>query len=126
MKIAKITSRRKKNYKVSVPNKNILGFRFFYNNNCWKFSSNMYISIMKDREGELIFSFNKYHNRVIGFWLSPDDKFGDWPIYINDNSSICYETYANTQEIESPEEMLSEEQIEFLKRNSDIYFALEE
>ena len=127
MKIAKITSRRKKNYTISIPNANALSFRFFYNDNCWKFSSNMYLSILKDTEGELIFSFNKYHNRVIGFWLSPDDKFGDWPIYINDNSSsICYETYANTQEIQSPEEMLSEEQIAFLKRNSDVYFALEE
>lgn len=128
MKIAKITLRKKSIVDISIPNANALGFRFFYNDNCWKFSSNMYSSILKNSEGELIFSFNKYHNRVIGFWLSPDDKFGDWPIYIyiNDNSSICYETYANTQEIESPEEMLSEEQIDFLKRNSDVYFALEE
>ena len=60
--------------------------------------------------------------------ISPNNKFGDWPIYIynNSSSSICYETYAETQEIESPEEMLSEEQIDFLKRNSDVYFALEE
>ena len=129
MIIANTSDLRKKNYiNISIPNKNILGFRFFYNDNCWKFSSNMYSSILKDPEGELIFSFNKYHNKIIGLWLSPNHKFGDWPIYIyNDsNSSICYETYADTQEIESPEEMLSEEQIEFLKRNSDIYFALEE
>lgn len=126
MIISKITTSRKKNYMVSIPNTNVLGFRFFYNDKCWKFSSNMYISILKDPEGELIFSFNKYHNKIIGFWISPNDKFGDWPIYIANDSSICYETYATTQEIESPEEMLSEEQIAFLKRNSDIYFALEE
>lgn len=128
MKIAKITLRKKKNYVISIPNANALGFRFFYNDNCWKFSSNMYLSILKDSEGELIFSFNKYHNRIIGFsiTITPDNKFGDWPVYIYNNSSICYETYATTQEIESPEQILSEEQIEFLKRNSDVYFALEE
>lgn len=126
MTIAKITSRRKKNYNIALPNANTLGFRFFYKDACWKFSSNMYLSILKEYKGELIFSFNTYHNRIIGFWVSPNDKFGDWPIYIYDDSSICYETYADTQEIESPEEMLSEEQIAFLKRNSDVYFALEE
>lgn len=124
MKIA--NTLRKKNVNISIPNTNVLGFRFFYNDKCWKFSSNYHLSILKKYEGELIFSFNKYHNRVICFWISPNHKFGDWPIYIYDNSSICYETYATTQEIESPEEMLSEEQIAFLKRNSDVYFALEE
>lgn len=128
MTIAKITSGSKKNYIILLPNANALGFRFFYKDACWKFSSNMYLSILR-KSGELIFSFNTYHNRIIGFWVSPNDKFGDWPIYIyddNNDSSICYETYADTQEIESPEEMLSEKQIAFLKRNSDIYFALEE
>ena len=127
MTIAKITSRSKKNY-ISLPNANALGFRFFYKDACWKFSSNMYLSILRKSEGELIFSFNTYHNRIIGFWVSPNDKFGDWPIYIYDNNdnSICYETYATTQEIQSPEEMLSEQQIQFLKRNSDVYFALED
>ena len=127
MKIANTSTLRKKNYiDISIPNTNTLGFRFFYNNNCWKFSSNMYTSILKKDEGELIFSFNKYHGKVIGYYISPNNKFGDWPIYIYSSSSICYETYATTQEIESPEEMLSEEQIQFLKRNSDVYFALEE
>lgn len=129
MIIANTSTLRKKNYiDISIPNTNTLGFRFFYNNNCWKFSSNMYTSILKKDEGELIFSFNKYHGKVIGYYISPNNKFGDWPIYIynNSSSSICYETYAETQEIESPEEMLSEEQIAFLKRNSDVYFALEE
>ena len=127
MKIVNTSILRKKNViNVSLPNANVLGFRFFYKDKCWKFSSNMYLSIMKKSEGELIFSFNKYFEKIIGFWISPNDKFGDWPIYIaNDNSSICYETYATTQEIESPEEMLSEKQIEFLKRNGDVYFALE-
>lgn len=118
--------RKGSTYSISVPNANALGFRFFYKDNCWKFSNNMYLSILKDSEGELIFSFNTYHNCLLGYWVSPNHKFGDWPIYIYNNSSICYETYATTQEIESPEEMLSEDQIAFLKRNSDVYFALEE
>lgn len=126
MTIAKITSIGKKNYNIALPNTNVLGFRFFYKDTCWKFSSNMYLSVLKDKEGELIFSFNKYFEKIIGFWISPNLSFGDWPIYIANDSSICYETYATTQEIESPEEMLSEEQIAFLKRNSDVYFALEE